>query len=131
MKGGFHIFSVEILVISMISREQMVRTDPVVEDAISRYISRVREIFGESICQVLLFGSYARGEAGPESDIDLLVITTDPGWDTEYRLITMGYQIFSETGVMLSVKVRTTGEFDRAGNVSFLRNVKQEGVLVG
>ncbi|WP_245920405.1 nucleotidyltransferase domain-containing protein [Methanospirillum stamsii] len=115
----------------MISREQMVRTDPVVEDAISRYISRVREIFGESICQVLLFGSYARGEAGPESDIDLLVITTDPGWDTEYRLITMGYQIFSETGVMLSVKVRTTGEFDRAGNVSFLRNVKQEGVLVG
>ncbi|MCA1915320.1 nucleotidyltransferase domain-containing protein [Methanospirillum hungatei] len=106
-------------------------TKPVVEDAISRYVSRVRDVFGGSISQILLFGSYARGEAGSESDIDIMVITKDPGWDIEYQLITMGYQIFSETGVMLSVKVRTTAEFEQASSFSFLRNVKQEGVLVG
>ena len=115
----------------MKSREQMKGTNPVVEEAISRYVSRVRDVFGRSISQILLFGSYARGEASPESDIDIMVITKDTGWDIEYRLITMGYQIFSETGVMLSVKVRTTGEFEQASLFSFLRNVKQEGVLVG
>jgi len=109
----------------------MARTDPIVEESISRYVSRIRDAFGDSINQVVLFGSYARGEAGPESDIDLMVITNDASWDTEYRLITMGYQLFPETGVMLSVKVRTSGEFDQSGNISFLRNVKQDGVVVG
>ena len=28
--------------------------------------------------QVILFGSHARGEAGPESDIDLIVVETEP-----------------------------------------------------
>ncbi len=115
----------------MINREQMARTDPIVEEAISLYISRIRDAYGDSISQIVLFGSYARGEAGPESDIDLMVITTDPNWETEYRLITMGYQVFSETGVMLSVKVRTWGEFNRSGNIFFLQTIKQEGVLVG
>ena len=28
--------------------------------------------------QVILFGSYARGEAGPDSDVDLIVIEAEP-----------------------------------------------------
>jgi predicted nucleotidyltransferase len=33
--------------------------------------------------KVVLFGSYARGEAGPDSDLDLLII--EPGEVTERR----------------------------------------------
>jgi len=34
----------------------------------------LRELYGERLKQVLLFGSWARGNAHPESDIDLLVV---------------------------------------------------------
>lgn len=38
-----------------------------------------RRLFDElSIEQIILFGSVARGEADEESDIDLLVVTTEP-----------------------------------------------------
>ena len=37
--------------------------------------------------QVILFGSHARGEAGPESDIDLIVVEAEPfGPERDVRL---------------------------------------------
>ena len=116
----------------MIKSSQMTRQHDInVDEAINRYISRIKDIYGNSICQVVLFGSYARGEAGPGSDVDLMVITTDASWGTEYRLITMGYNLYPEMGVLLSVKVRTPGEYSQSGRISFLRNVKKDGILVG
>lgn len=41
-------------------------------------VSRAVERFGEGLLGVLVFGSWARGEAGEESDVDLLVVL-DPG----------------------------------------------------
>src|SRR6266542_2946334 len=34
----------------------------------------LRALYGGRLCRVLLFGSWARGDAHPESDIDLLVV---------------------------------------------------------
>ncbi len=34
----------------------------------------LRDLYGERLRSVLLFGSWARGDAHPESDIDLLVV---------------------------------------------------------
>lgn len=39
-----------------------------------RVADDLREIYGERLRAVLLFGSWARGDAHPESDIDLLVV---------------------------------------------------------
>jgi len=43
----------------------------------------LRLLYGERLRQVLLFGSWARGDAHPESDIDLLVVLdrVDSPWD--------------------------------------------------
>jgi hypothetical protein len=59
-----------------------------------------------------------------------MVITTDPSWDTEYRLIAMGYDLYPELSVLLSVKVRTPDAFSQADSISFLKNVQQDGILV-
>lgn len=36
--------------------------------------TRLREMYGDRLARVILYGSHARGEAGPESDVDVLVV---------------------------------------------------------
>ena len=52
--------------------------------AIRKYVGRVVEKFHPD--KVILFGSHARGEAGPDSDVDLLVVMDFEGSAREKRL---------------------------------------------
>lgn len=42
--------------------------------ALAEYASRLRGIFGDRLSDVRLFGSFARGEADEDSDVDVLVL---------------------------------------------------------
>jgi predicted nucleotidyltransferase len=48
----------------------------------------LRSLYGRRLRRVLLFGSWARGDAHPESDIDLLVVLdrVDSGWEEQKRM---------------------------------------------
>lgn len=48
----------------------------------------LRGLYGDRLRRVLLFGSWARGDAHPESDIDLLVVLdrVDSAWDERIRM---------------------------------------------
>jgi predicted nucleotidyltransferase len=39
---------------------------------------RLNDAFGERLSEVILYGSEARGEAGCDSDVDLLVVLEEP-----------------------------------------------------
>lgn len=42
--------------------------------ALSRFVREVRAVFGARLADVRLFGSAARGDYGPDSDLDVLVL---------------------------------------------------------
>ena len=42
--------------------------------ALTEYASRLRVLFGDRLADVRLFGSFARGEAHEDSDVDVLVL---------------------------------------------------------
>jgi predicted nucleotidyltransferase len=50
------------------------RFPPAVDAALREVKSRLSERFGERLREVRLYGSLARGDAGPNSDIDVLVV---------------------------------------------------------
>lgn len=50
----------------------MRKKTPNVERAIQRMARRIVRLFQPE--RIILFGSHARGEAGPDSDVDLLVV---------------------------------------------------------
>jgi predicted nucleotidyltransferase len=56
---------------------EQARLDRTERRAIDRFVDLLEERFGEDLDGVWLYGSRARGEdTGPESDVDLLVLTT-------------------------------------------------------
>jgi uncharacterized protein len=42
------------------------------------FVDEVQQHFGNRLVEVRLFGSYARGEAHAESDVDIAIIVEDP-----------------------------------------------------
>lgn len=55
--------------------------------------------------RVILFGSKARHDDTPESDIDLLVIVTDDRWSLKDRILTIGSRLSLEYDVLFNLVV--------------------------
>ena len=44
-------------------------------EALAEFLARLEAKFADDVRRVILFGSYARGDADEESDIDLMIVT--------------------------------------------------------
>ena len=92
---------------------------------------RLRESFGTRLKHVILYGSHARGQATPASDIDILVVV-DPvedktaDWD---RCIDIVADLGSRTGELVSVLTCSLEEYRHRAH-PLLVNVRSEGVEV-
>ena len=85
----------------------------------------------EGIKLAFIFGSYAKGKAGPESDIDLLVLLREP-FDYFAELetfIDLLYDLQLESGRYLSVRPAGAEDF-AAGRIQLYRNAGKEGITV-
>jgi predicted nucleotidyltransferase len=49
-------------------------TNPALRAVLDEFRSQLSEHFGPRLVSLTLFGSYARGDAGPDSDIDVAVV---------------------------------------------------------
>jgi uncharacterized protein len=68
--------------------------------------------------KIILFGSAARGEMGPDSDLDLLVIKG--GKFHHWRLLTTIYRHLRDTEAAVDVVLVTPDEVERYGDSPFL-----------
>jgi predicted nucleotidyltransferase len=92
---------------------------------------RLNSLYGENLRQLILYGSHARGDATPDSDIDLLVVLDDfDDADQELRRMSPAASELSlEHDVVISLVVmRARGYAQR--NTPLLLNVRREGIPV-
>jgi len=83
-------------------------------ELLDRIKSRLAEAHGERLRGVILYGSEARGEAGPDSDVDLLVLLDEPvdlGRDLETNLEAL-YPLALEIGRRISAKPVSASEYE-------------------
>jgi len=101
-------------------------------EAIARAVAAdLRTVYGERLQQVLLFGSYARGTADEESDIDLLVVL-DPMDSPYVEALAMDDVLWRHTydnDVTVSAIAVSAPRY-RDAATPFLSNVTREGRLV-
>lgn len=91
----------------------------------------LKSIYGPRLSQVILFGSYARGDAARYSDIDVLVVLKGlarPG-DEIVRTGALVADLSLQTdNVITCVFMDEERYLHRAGPL--LRNIRREGVIV-
>jgi predicted nucleotidyltransferase len=94
------------------------------KDALSQY-------YRSRLEGVILYGSIARGDADEESDIDLLVLLSDPfDYFAELRqIVDLLYPIQLESEGLISAKPALASDYEM-GSISLYRNVQREGVAV-
>ncbi len=81
--------------------------------------------------QVILFGSQARGEAGPESDIDLLILVRGPVTPTSREQLNRSlYNLELKWGIILSTLVYDVGEWRHATRraTPLYQRIEREGI---
>jgi len=86
---------------------------------------------GDQLDSMILFGSQARGQAHPESDIDVLVVVRD---DFDYgdlmrRTSSIVSALSLEYDVVISRAFVARERFERERS-PFLLNVRREGVII-
>jgi predicted nucleotidyltransferase len=90
--------------------------------------SRLAAIYGERLRSLHLFGSYARAEAGPESDVDVLIVLDEVGsYMAEVRRTGAVISELSLAHDVTITPVFVTDQHWSAADTPFLRNVRAEG----
>ena len=104
---------------------QPVGSDPI----LSEIVSRLRTAF-QPEC-IYLFGSYARGEAGPDSDYDLLMVVPSSSLP-RYQRDQAAFRALAGLGAAKDILVLTRAEFDqqRLARTSLPATVEREGILL-
>ena len=99
--------------------------DPVVAEVVRRLV----EAYGPE--RIYLFGSAARGEAGPSSDYDILLVVPDDA-STERLRARRAYEVLWGLGVAVDVLIWRRGAFDARASVrtSLPAVVLREGMLL-
>lgn len=104
-------------------------------DKNDRLIQRIKStvLETEPNATVILFGSYARHQEKPESDIDVLILIDREkiSWEDEKKIKFPLYDIEFETGTIISPLVISKSEWEGKHKITpFFENVKSEGVIL-
>ena len=89
---------------------------------VTRFAAELRRRFGDAVRDVRLFGSFARGDAHEDSDVDVAVVLERVDWATQREVIDLATDLGLPNDLSISPTL-----FDRA---TYERWRRQERPLV-
>ncbi len=100
--------------------------------AVDGFRTRIRQAYPGGITRIIVFGSKARGDDKPDSDIDILVVTEADDWRQGDKIRHTGYALDQDIGYKLSIQVisRSHYEYLKRNGFQFIRNCETEGIVV-
>ena len=100
-----------------------------IDQVLREFKTALKKLYGQRLRNMILYGSWARGEATEDSDVDLLVVLegdVEPGKEID-RMIDTITDINLDNGVLLSVHPVSEEDYESLKS-PLLMNVRKEGV---
>jgi predicted nucleotidyltransferase len=102
------------------------------EQALRDFLAKVAQCFGGNYLYSLMFGSKARGDAHPGSDIDVAVVMQTVDFDAKRAIYALAYDELLENEVDISPVIFSRDVFERqkAAHFPLLREIERDMVAL-
>ncbi len=101
---------------------------------IDKYVSALRKIYGDHIQQIILYGSYARGDFTKDSDVDIMILVDLPEDQIDRYadyVSEVGFDYNVDYDVWFMPIVKNIDHFKYWSQVyPFYSNIEKEGVTL-
>lgn len=119
----------------MITEDQSPRTALDERRTAQAFLGRLSDRY--DVAQMIMFGSRARGDHGPDSDLDLAVVLR--GWrgdfiDTRLDMAGIAFDVMMETGLLVQAFPVWDDDLEHPEgfiNSDLLQNIVEDGIRLG
>ncbi|MHC4574184.1 MAG: nucleotidyltransferase domain-containing protein [Planctomycetota bacterium] len=102
------------------------------KSALRHFKTGLEQALGKRLIELRLFGSKARGDDRPNSDMDVLVIVASDDWHIRDTVYDVATDILLQMDTCISPKVISKNRFDQLGKqgTSFIHNISKDAIRV-
>lgn len=105
-----------------------------IQSLLTEYLSEIQKIYGSHLKSVILYGSYARGDFTPDSDVDIMILVDLKDEEMEQYsddLSELGFKYNVDHDIWMMTIVKNIEHSRNWVSVyPFYKNVLEEGVTV-
>lgn len=95
---------------------------------------QIKRLLGKDLSNIIVYGSYARGDYHDSSDVDVMILTKlseEEIKKIDTQIYDLAYDIELEKGIHISVVIKNEEHFKYwEDTLPFYRNVRKEGVAI-
>lgn len=99
---------------------------------LKKYVEDIHQLYGEQLKAVILYGSYARGDFQPDSDIDIMILVDlaeQEIVEKGHKLSAMTFEYDFDFDLSIMPIVKNIDHFNKwLRSYPFYYNIKKEGV---
>lgn len=102
------------------------------KSALKNFKNFLKQILGAQLIELKLFGSKARGDDQPNSDLDVLIIVATDDWHIRDKVYDVATDVLLQMDVCISPKVISESKFVQLCKecTSFVHNVSKDAITV-
>lgn len=106
----------------------------VMQSLLEKYVIEIQKIYGNHLKQIILYGSYARGDFKADSDVDIMILLDISELEIksyQQRLSDMTYDFNMDYNLEIRPIAKSEEHFRKwVDNYPFYANIRKEGVTL-
>ncbi len=105
-----------------------------IQSLMEQYITEVQKIYGLDLQEIILFGSYARGDYHKDSDVDIMILLGISDLESKaysQQLSYMTYDFNLDNDIDIKPIAKSQAHFNKwSENYPFYHNIRKEGIVL-